>query len=378
MSSVPRVAHLVISLACGGLERLVVDWTNARNRRYPESTCVVCLDAFGDLSSQVNGNAVRCLDARRHRFPFDGRAVRRLRASVDTRTGSAPPALIHSHNLAARQYAALACFGTGPGHVHTEHGSNPHVGGTRNRIRNVLLNRLTDRVTVVSEHTAGAVVCEQGTSRDRLRVIPNGVAPHLHHGPEELTELRRQLRIRDDEFIVGSVGRLDHIKGYDRLLNAFASVAGPDNTLVLVGDGPERGALESMAEDLGVSGSVVFTGYRDDPGKYIELMDLFVLPSRSEGLSIALLEAMAARCPVAVTDVGENRRVIDDGKAGFLLPDDEVQWEEFLKSFEHPTSKLGGEMEVMLDRAVDRVAERYSLASTLDAYEEVYREVVNA
>ena len=82
MRTVPQVAHLVVSLAHGGLERLVVDWANARNRRWPGSTWVVCLDAPGDLAPQVEGGCVVCLQADRSRWPWDWRAVAALKALV--------------------------------------------------------------------------------------------------------------------------------------------------------------------------------------------------------------------------------------------------------------------------------------------------------
>jgi hypothetical protein len=127
MQSVPRVAHLVISLAHGGLEKLVVDWTNGRNRRQPGSTEVFCLDAEGDLAPRVEGHAVFCLHAHRGRFPFDLAAVKRLRECVaGGASAGAKIQIVHSHNLAAQQYAALGLVGLDAGHVHTQHGAAIH------------------------------------------------------------------------------------------------------------------------------------------------------------------------------------------------------------------------------------------------------------
>jgi hypothetical protein len=153
-SDTPRVAHLVISLAFGGLERLVVDWTNARNRLRPGSTLVWCLDTPGDLAGQVEGDAVRCLHARRSRFPWDRDAVRRLAAELAGPGGGQPAAeVVHSHNLAAQQYAVLAARGTGIRHVHTQHGANTESMRYRDRWRSRLLARYTDALVAVSEAT---------------------------------------------------------------------------------------------------------------------------------------------------------------------------------------------------------------------------------
>jgi hypothetical protein len=133
---IPRVAHLVIALAHGGLERLVVDWTNARNRRYPGSTVIWCLDAPGELAVQVEGDAVWCAEAERARFPWDRAAVRRMKSN-----GASHGTLdvVHSHNLAAQQYAALVTRGTSMRHVHTQHGANLHNLGLKDRVRSRLL-----------------------------------------------------------------------------------------------------------------------------------------------------------------------------------------------------------------------------------------------
>ena len=178
------------------------------------------------------------------------------------------------------------------------------------------------------------------------------------------------------------MGRLAHVKGYDRLIRAFASLA-PSSLnfpgasdrnanrrsaplLLLVGDGPERSSLERLARDLGVAGRVIFAGYQADPAPYLAAMNLFVLPSRSEGLSVALLEAMAAGVPVLVTEVGANREVIADGEAGTLLPDDEERWPVAL------ASALADNAREKVAAAQARVKTHYSLETTLDQYEKIY------
>jgi glycosyltransferase involved in cell wall biosynthesis len=102
-------------------------------------------------------------------------------------------------------------------------------------------------------------------------------------------------------------------------------------------------------------------------------MDLFVLPSRSEGLPMGLLEAMAAGVPVAATDVGANREVIDDGACGLLLPDDEALWPAVLEAA--LADRVG--LTARAERARERVATRYSMKSTLDEYERIYRRLTS-
>jgi glycosyltransferase involved in cell wall biosynthesis len=371
--------HVVLALEAGGLERLVLRWTQARNRQTPGSTRICCLDEPGRLARQVEGEAVTCVYASRQRFPFDVTAVMTLRGLLrNALNDAALPVVVHSHNLAAQQYAALAAVGLPVGHVHTEHGTNPHHRGWCNRVRNAWLAHRTDRIVAVSADTALTLQRHQRVPAAKLTVIPNGVAPHAPPPPARMTALRNELGLPPDATVLGSVGRLARVKGYDRLIAAFAALCGvqrPDGggrlVLVLVGDGPERAALERQADELAVRDRIVFAGYRDDAEDLMALMSLFVLPSLSEGLPVALLEAMLAGVPVAATDVGENRRVLADGACGTLLPAEAERWAEIIGS----RLALAGKAEsrAQVARARERVDRCYSLTATMVAYEQVYR-----
>ena len=195
----PLVLHVVIALDGGGLERLVVDWTNARNERWPGSTWICCLDRPGALAAEVRDEAVASIHARRGRFPFDVAAVRRLRCMYGQRQKSAaganPPLVVHSHNTAAQQYATLALVGRGIPHVHTEHGTNPHFGGWLQRLRNVWMTRATDCVVAVSEDTADALVRDQ---RIRVAVLHHHVDPLCKLPGSQDVEGRMPIALRID------------------------------------------------------------------------------------------------------------------------------------------------------------------------------------
>lgn len=414
----PQVSHLVVSLSFGGLERLVAEWTNARNRQAPGSTRIVCLDAVGELAAHVADGAVDCVNACRARRPMDWAAVLRLRRLLLT-TGAE---VIHSHNVAAWQYAAVACLGTKVRHIHTEHGTNVHYVGIVNRVRLAVIRRLTDQIVAVSESAADELVIKNRIPRKDIVVIVNGVAERKNpessllrpagrdyggHGIQN-PEYRKGMGIPENAFVIGSVGRLAEVKGYDRLIVAFAElgrsltldqceapggrtlcepscVHGSDKPrppkerstsdavksdvfLLLIGDGPERANLERKARELKVSDRVVFAGYQPDPAPYLAAMNLFVLPSRSEGVSVALLEAMVAGVPAAVTDVGSNREVVEDGKCGVMLPEDEGAWPEtitvVMKDMDAATQRA--------QTAQQRVQDHYSLEATMDGYELLY------
>ena len=398
MRAPPRVVHVVVSLDHGGLEKLVVNWTNARNERFPNSTTICCLDRLGDLAGEVLDGSLLCVEADRSKFPMDFAAVRRIRAHLR----ASPNTIVHSHNLAAQQYTTAAVFGSGIRHIHTEHGTNSHFEGAKNRFRVWLMSKMTDRIVAVSEDTATALVRDQLIPRSKLLVVRNGVSSFERDGVRPREELLSELGIHSSAVVIGSVGRLAYVKGYDRLLAAFAELcvengrtqtsvpefteavdrpeereapggsSASTTVLLLVGDGPEREALENQSKALGIANRVVFAGYRKDATLLLGVMDLFILPSRSEGLSIALLEAMSIGVPVLVTDVGENRVVLNDGEYGELLPPDDRVW----------CGIIGGELSLLSSRfpilteraekARTRIPEEYSEAATLKAYEREY------
>lgn len=360
----PPVLHLVISLAPGGLERLVVDWVIERNRRAPDSTSVCCLDEPGALAGLLPAGTVRRLGARRGRFPFDAAAVWRLRTMLKGQSG----VVVHSHNAAALQYAALAACRLPVRHIHTEHGTNPHARSAFNRWRFCRLLRAATVRVAVSAANRDTLCRDFGMRPDEFRVIPNGVA--IEAGDKKSAE-RQAGR---GTFSIGCVGRLAEVKGQDRLLTAFAAAfAGqPEIRLQVVGDGPSRPALEAQVARLGIAGQVEFMGFRADARARMRAMDLLALPSRSEGLSVALLEAMAEGVPALATPVGETAAVLEHGACGVLLPDDAAAWPAILRQTVSALRADDSAWRARVARARRRVAESFSLAATCAAYERLY------
>lgn len=166
--------------------------------------------------------------------------------------------------------------------------------------------RRADAVLAVSRALARA------TAGDRAVVVPNvvGVEPTP---PRRLVAHPRRLVF---------VGRLAPVKGLDGLLSALALARRevPDLTLILVGDGPEAGVLAGRTADLGLAEVVEFTGWLEDPTPVLDACDLLVLPSLHEEQPVALLEAMARGMPAVVTDVGENRALVEAPATGLVVP----------------------------------------------------------
>ena len=178
------------------------------------------------------------------------------------------------------------------------------------------LKRMTSRRLAahiaVSAHTAQAVAGEAGLRRERMLVVRNGI-PEPAAGTSE-PELSRP--------IVGGMGRLDRQKGFDVLIDALAAL--PGVSAVVAGDGPERDPLVRRARDRSVADRFAIVPWKDEIGPFLRSLDVFVLPSRYEGLPLALLEAMATGAPVVAADVGAVREAVVSGESGLLVPSDDA------------------------------------------------------
>ena len=155
----------------------------------------------------------------------------------------------------------------------------------------------------------------------RSYVVPNGIDISVLKNvnvPVEL-QLRTQLNLKDDNILIGSIGRLTQVKAVERQIEVFASIADefPLAHLIIVGDGQERKALEAIAANI--KSRVHFLGKRSDIPAVLSQLDVFVQSSITEGHSIALLEAASAGVPVIVTDVGGNREIVQEAITGFLI-----------------------------------------------------------
>jgi glycosyltransferase involved in cell wall biosynthesis len=179
-----------------------------------------------------------------------------------------------------------------------------------------------DHVVAVSPAIAQELVVS-GVSPERLSVIDNGISvPFAEEGAR--AAVRAELNMSPDERLVVHIGRLARSKRIDVLLQAVAQLADARHThLLLAGEGDQRASLAEQASRLGLEQRVHFCGYRSDVGRLLAAADLMVLSSEREGLPIAILEAMAARCPIVTTCVGAIPRVLTDGDDAWIVPANE-------------------------------------------------------
>jgi glycosyltransferase involved in cell wall biosynthesis len=202
-------------------------------------------------------------------------------------------------------------------HLHTEASRRLRVY----RALDLFLLRLADRVITVSREQR-RLLLRRGVERRRLVLVPNVIdVAGFSAGAGDPSAVRAELGVPVNAPLIGTVGRLAEQKGVDCFLEAARAVhaARPESRFVIVGGGPLRRALEASAAALDLGGSADFVGYRTDVASLMAACDIVVLPSRSEGLPLVLLEALALGRPVVATRVGGVPDAVRDDESAVLV-----------------------------------------------------------
>jgi glycosyltransferase involved in cell wall biosynthesis len=294
-----------------------------------------------------------------------------------------PYQVVHTHTSKGGFVGRLAARLAGvPVIMHTVHGfafheaSPAYVRKSYSTLEQ-LASRWCDRIVSVSDfHRAWAI--ELGICNPRQIVaIPNGIADIARKRAAGLLDIRRELGAGHGDLVILSMARLAPDKGLEYLIEAAAMLphTGRRFQIVIAGDGPERERLEQHAGYMGVTERVRFLGFREDVGDLLAASDLVVLPSLREGLSIALLEAMAAGKPIIATSIGSQREVTAHADMARLVRPADA------RALSEAIVRLAGDEALMarLGRTARAVYEsRYTENRMLHAYRQLYLDLLSA
>ena len=287
------------------------------------------------------------------------------------------PDVVQLHTGAWLKGAYAAKLASVPRIFYTEHGREHHDPALA-RLQDHLASRLTNRVIAVSARLGAYMVNAVGVRADRVVTIPNGVdtnvfTPHAGDGA-----LRAALGIPADALVIGSVGRLEPVKAYSRLVAAYAALRrmdlGRPLALVIFGEGTDRAAIEREIDRLGVRDGVRLPGWTDRPAEGYRMFDLFAMTSTSEGMSVSLLmEAMACGiCPL-VTDVGSNAEVLGETLRSHAVTDYDA--DEFVRVASELLTQTPRRAAAAAAARQHAVAQ-HSLTRMIDQYEHLYRDEI--
>jgi sugar transferase (PEP-CTERM/EpsH1 system associated) len=365
-----KVLHVVLSMETGGLENGIVNLVNHADsdKFYVD---VLCLRAKGELADRIVNPDSQVL--------FDGNEDHSLLTAIKkifNACKSGQYHIVHSHGFTTMLASFIAGkLAGGPCIVNGEHGTLYH-SSTKHRLIQKYLFRKMDINLTVSEELKREILEQFNLKYDNFRPIINGVDTNkfITDSVSNIL-LRNQLGLSPDDIVIGSVGRLVEVKNYKSLVSAFSklSVCHSNVHLVLAGDGSERSNIEEQILINGLSSKVHLLGRRDDIPQIMNLLDIFVLPSFSEGLSNTLLEAMSCGTPVVASDVGGNKEIIIENITGFLYQSDNV---DDLYSILDSLSSKTDRVRRLSKQSREHILANYSLSGMVDQYETVYTELL--
>ena len=369
----PLIAHVVFRFDYGGLENGIVNVVNGLPAGEFDHAIIALTEATA-FAARIRRADVKVY-ALGKRPGNDLRAYLRLwRLLRELR-----PAVVHARNIGTMDCLLIAWLAGVPRRVQGEHGWDTHDPDGTNR-KYLAVRRLLDpfvhQFVTVSRDLRDWLIERVGIAERKVTQICNGVDTQRFR-PAAATErgLLPAERFPPSCIVLGSVTRLTEIKDPLNLVRAFIAIrqplltAGRDVRLLLIGDGPLRGAVEAELSAAGESAAAWLPGSRDDVAELLRTMDIFVLGSQREGISNTVLEAMASGLPVVASATGGNLELIDDGVTGALVPPgDSNALAAALRRYVEDTERR---------RAAGAAARRraettYSLNGMMNLYRELY------
>lgn len=306
-----RVAYLAHSFRAGGIERCIVNLVNNLDRERFDPL-IICLTESGDSANCVVDTPIFEIGKKRG---WDNKAIGELARVLKSQKVS----VLHSHNWGTLIEGSLARGRAGvPVHLHTEHGQGLHenIRGPKRLLRkwaSAWAFRRLSTLSACAKCVAPLIEARSGFPANQILYLPNGVPNPLgRFDGVDRSHFRATLGISDRAVVIGSTGRLVPVKGFELAIEATAKLAchAREIHLVLVGDGESRPDLKDLAESLGIGNRVHFVGYQNDVGPWLKMFDLFLNTSKSEAMSLSVLEAMAVGLPIVAGDVGDNRDMV--------------------------------------------------------------------
>lgn len=364
-----RVTQVVFDLHGGGMESLVA----AMAQRFAGGPIVMSVVTLSGRVGRVGEATKPFLDQFHVTRPLPVLSMV-MPVGVARAIRATRPDVVHLHSGAWLKGALAARMAGATRVIFTEHGRE-HDDPPLMRWLDRRAAARTDTIVAVSDRLARYMVDVVGVDARHLRTIPNGVDTGAFTPGAPPDELRASLGIPPEALVLGSIGRLQPVKGYDRMIEAFARLRAAGGFerpvyLVLCGDGAERPRLEAMVARLGLAEAARLPGWTERPVDFYRLLDVFALTSHSEGMSVSLLEAMACGRTPVVMDVGANAELAGSELADQVVAADDV--DGFVRTAAATLASASRRARAG-SIARKRAVERYGLDQMLAAYEALYR-----
>jgi len=366
-----KVMHVIASSAIGGTERMLMYSIPAYSTERFDMKIVSLVDpSYLTEDFAKAGITLEHLNAPRARFSF--KAFFRLRTAIK----SWLPDIVFTYGQRSSLAAKMCKWSIRhPFKLICGQRNCGDIGGKSY----VWIERLTRFVPdlYISNSQTGAdfLFNRVHLSPQKVVVIPNGIDFDIPDDVEQQAmRLKRDYRIPDGSFIVGSIGRLYIVKGHEYLIRAMPEILRtiPEAVLVLVGEDRMNGSLQKIVEKLDLSDKVIFAGLSRSVAAWHKVFDVFVLPSLSEATSTAAIEAMFSSLPIIATNIGGNPDVIADGKTGVLVPSrsPDAIAKAVIELYHSPALQ-----QQLATAGLERAQANYNLTRMLNEYEAIFEKL---
>ncbi|GIV67483.1 glycosyltransferase family 4 protein [Caldilinea sp.] len=374
-------AGLAVGDSLGGAARFVIELTRAFDRNLIEPF-LGCIWKYG-VSSEEYWQAVADASAIPYCFGARWRSEHPLQSCIDSLRGlwklpNFTPDIIHSHGEFTDIAAILLKRKLGARYlVRTRHSivewpKRPALGRI---FGHWIYPGIFDLEIAVSRSATDALNRRKLAHfrRQKAIYIPNAIDFYRFELPEiDSTSVKKRFDLPENAIVIGSVGSLSKLKGYDMLLKAFQCVVAriPSARLVFVGDGPERSTLQTLAESMRIEPYVRFLGSQQNIEHVYRAFDLFVSSSYIEGLPTVLLESIASGVPVVATNIPGSREIIEDGVTGLLTPpgNPEAMAEVLIQALQSPQR-----MKLLATEALRRAKMQFSMDAVAKEYTALFQ-----
>jgi len=320
-----KIVHIIDTLEQGGAQKLIFDLVKILKDDFDFHVLTFEGGIFQERLSKSDV-LVECLGISPYKIGFKyPQNIFRTLGWLKKKINEINPDIVQTHLLGADMWGRLVA----PKRIkiiQTLHSAEEFRGrltakGIKTFFFERILSEKTDLIIAVSKAAANSFKRERIKSV-RIKVIPVGIDIKVF-APNDFwrQKKRNELKIKNDEILIGAVGRLDRVKGFDVLLKVFSKIKKENShlKLAIVGGGGERKNLEKLIKEKNLVKQVSLLGERHDVPKLLNAFDIFVLPSRQEGFGIVLLEAAACKKPIVATRIGGIPEFIKDGFNGLLV-----------------------------------------------------------
>lgn len=363
-----RVLHIMSTITGGGVERRRLSLAKAFKGSNFQMKLAGTFKG-GAIAEQIEENGVEIIEVGDFNGPFHWEKHRKIQKIID----EFQPHIIHGAVFEGVTMAAINGFIKKVPVVILEETSDPQNRSAKADFLLRIFSWSADRFIAIAPNVADYLRNTAKISPQKVITINNGVQIPRQVSEGEIQILKNQYAITGDDFIVGTVGRLENeVKKFTDILEAIKQLGLPRLKLLLVGGGRDEQLLKDKTRELGIEGQVIFTGYQFDTAPFYKLMNVFCIASQREGFGLVAAEAMLHHLPVIATKVGGLQNVVVDEQTGFSVPPNTpVKLAEKIHYFYHHPEAVAIMGEAGYQRAMQHYTEERYVKEVESLYDEL-------